>query len=56
MDFSLLTNDEVRDQIEAMELALKVALENPFEGAKPSLLQKLKAAKAEMEKRDAHRP
>ncbi len=53
MDYSGFSNDDLRLEIEAIELALNAPNSRPFDGSEARLQQKLQAAKTEQEKRDA---
>jgi hypothetical protein len=55
VDFSGYTDDELRDETEAMQLALSAPQGNPFDGSEARLRQKIDAAKNELDKRDANR-
>ncbi len=55
MDYSGFSDDDLRQEIEAMELALNALNSRPFDGNEARLQQKLQAAKTEQEKRDAAR-
>jgi hypothetical protein len=53
---SNFTDNELREEIEAMEVALRWLIENPFAGdERISLVQKQEAAQAELKKRNARR-
>jgi hypothetical protein len=53
---SNFTDNELREEIEAMEVALRWLIENPFAGdERIRLVQKLEAAQAELKKRNARR-
>ncbi len=56
MDFSGLTDEQLTEEIEAMELALRAPIRSPFDGSEARLRQKLERAKAERERRNAPRP
>jgi hypothetical protein len=51
--FSDLTDDELRDEIEAMEVALRWLIQKPLsDGERATLSLKVWAAKAELNRRD----
>lgn len=56
MDFSQFTDQELRDELDAMQLALDTTLERPFDGPGERLPSKIEAIKAELERRNAPRP
>ena len=57
MDFTQITDDELRAELEGMQLALGATLGRPFDGHeernKADLLLKIEAAKTELERRNA---
>ncbi len=55
MDFSQLTDNDLKEELEAMQLALSAPLRLSFDGSEERLLLKIEAAKAELEKRNAPR-
>jgi hypothetical protein len=59
VDFSQFTDDELRAELEGMQLALDAPLGRPFDSReernKANLLLKIEAAKTELERRNAHR-
>ena len=55
MDFSGFSDSDLQGEIAAMELALAAPIANPFDGSEARLRQRLEAAKAELEKRNAPR-
>lgn len=59
MAFSQFTDDELRAELEGMQLALGASLGQPFDGReernKAELLLKIEAIKTELERRNAQR-
>ncbi len=59
MDFSQFTDDELRAELEGMQIALGAPLGHPFDGReerkKADLLSKIEAIKTELDRRNATR-
>jgi hypothetical protein len=60
VDFSQATDDELRAELEGMQLALDASLGRPFDGReerkKADLLSGIEAIKTELDRRNAQRP
>lgn len=56
VDFSQFTDQELKEELDAMQLALRAALDRPFDGPGERLPSKIEAIKAELERRNAKRP
>ncbi len=55
LDWSSFSDDALKEEIEAMQLAHTSASEKPFDDGAAKLMQKIESAKAELDKRYAAR-
>jgi hypothetical protein len=55
VDYSSFTDVQLRDEIEAMRLALAAPHGNPFDGSEARLRAKIDAVEKELRKRNADR-